>query len=186
MFRRARKRVAKARHMAAMTAARHVDDPLTTALITELQQAMTGHVVQFGDSNYDASRQLSNNAFQLFPQAIAYCETFADVRACLDFARTHRVALVPRSGGHSTAGFSINDGLVIDVSRLAYVVVDPDRRRAVVGAGTNFGHLNAALDDYRLHVPSGGCEDVCVGGAPFDQMSMPTTPARSESPMIGL
>jgi FAD/FMN-containing dehydrogenase len=165
MFRRARKRVAKARHMAAMTAAtQHIDDPLTTALITELQQAMTGHVVQFGDSDYDASRQLSNNAFQLFPQAIAYCETFADVRACLDFAYKHRVALVPRSGGHNTAGFSVNDGLVIDVSRLAYVVVDPERRQAVVGAGTNFGHLNAALDDYRLHVPSGGCEDVCVGG----------------------
>ena len=165
MFRRARKRVEKEGHMAAMRAAtRHVDHPLTAALIGELQQDMTGRVVQFGDSRYDASRQLSNNAFQLFPQAIAYCETFADVRACLDFARKHRVALVPRSGGHSTAGFSINDGLVIDLSRLSYAVVDADRRRAVVGAGTNFGHLNAALDDYRLHVPSGGCEDVCVGG----------------------
>ena len=165
MFRRSRKRIDKARRIAAMTAATgRMDYPLTPALIAGLQQDMTGHVVQYGDPNYDASRQLSNNAFQLFPQAIAYCETFVDVRACLDFALKQNVALVPRSGGHSTAGYSMNDGLVIDVSRLSYVVVDPDRRRAIVGAGTNFGHLNAALDDYRLHVPSGGCEDVCVGG----------------------
>jgi FAD/FMN-containing dehydrogenase len=165
MFKRARKRVEKARRLAALTAAsHHIDHPLTPAFITDLQHAMTGQVVQYGDANYDASRQLSNNAFQLFPQAIAYCETFADVRACLEFAHKHKVALVPRSGGHSTAGYSINDGLVIDLSRLSYAVVDPDRRRVVVGAGTNFGVLNAALDDYRLHVPSGGCEDVCVGG----------------------
>jgi hypothetical protein len=165
VFKRARKRLEKARRIAAMSAATsHVDHPLTAAFISELQHAMTGPVVQYGDPNYDAARQLSNNAFQLFPQAIAYCETLTDVRACLDFAHTHRVPFVPRSGGHSTAGFSVNDGLVIDLSRLSYVVVDPERRRAVVGAGTNFGHLNATLDDYRLHVPSGGCEDVCVGG----------------------
>jgi FAD/FMN-containing dehydrogenase len=54
--------------------------------------------------------------------------------------------------------------MVIDLSKLNYVVVDPHRKRAIVGGGTNFGHLNATLDLYKLHLPGGGCQGVCVGG----------------------
>lgn len=130
----------------------------------KLELKIKGTIVKLTDPDYHTRRQLANYAFQDFPLFIAYCEVFADVRDCLDFARKHQMPVVVRSGGHSTAGFSINSGLVIDVSRLSYVVVDPDRKQAVVGAGARFGHLNVALDTYNLHVPGGGCHDVCVAG----------------------
>jgi FAD/FMN-containing dehydrogenase len=69
-----------------------------------------------------------------------------------------------RSGGHSTAGFSVNSGMLIDMSRIKHVVVNPKEKRAIAGAGATIGDLNAALNMYNLHVPSGGCHDVCVAG----------------------
>jgi len=129
-----------------------------------LQGKLQGTVVLPGDPAYAASRQLSNLAFQSFPLLIVYCEVFQDVWECLQFASRHSLWITTRSGGHSTAGFSMNDGMVIDTSRLNGVYVDPGARRVVVGPGTNWGHLNATLADYRLHVPTGICGDVCVAG----------------------
>ncbi len=129
-------------------------------LLSEIQ----GTVVLSTDSNYQQARQLTNPAFQEFPQIIVYCQVFEDVRRSLKFARDHGLWAVCRSGGHSTAGYSVNSEMVIDLSGLRYATVDAKARRATVGAGTNFGHLNATLDTYKLHVPSGGCEDVNVAG----------------------
>lgn len=123
-----------------------------------------GTLVFPDDGDYNKDRQLSNPAFQRHPQVIAYCDTPGDVRLCLKWAHAHGWRVTCRAGGHSTAGYSINDGMVIDVSRMSYVHVDPVERRAVVGPGTRFGMLNAVLDHYKLHVPGGGCEDVAVAG----------------------
>ncbi len=69
-----------------------------------------------------------------------------------------------RSGGHSTTGYSVCDGIVIDVSGPKYVVVDKSTMTAQVGAGTNFSYLNSYLDTQGVHIPGGLCGDVCVGG----------------------
>ena len=138
--------------------------PQLVAAAASLDLKIEGRLVKPDDPDYHTHRQLPNWAFQDFPRFIAYCETFADVKRCLEFARAQDLAVVVRSGGHSTAGFSINSGLVIDVSRLVYVIVDPQKKQAIVGAGTRFGHLNTALDLYKLHLPGGGCHDVRVGG----------------------
>jgi FAD/FMN-containing dehydrogenase len=135
--------------------------------VKALQGRLLGDVVLPADDAYSLARQLSNPAFQHFPRLIVYCEVFRDVYECLVFARKHTrptLAVTTRSGGHSTAGFSANDGMVIDLSRLNGVYVDPTDRRAVVGPGTNWERLNATLADYRLHVPTGICGDVCVAG----------------------
>jgi FAD/FMN-containing dehydrogenase len=134
------------------------DDLAALALVIQ------GDIVLPTDPNYQSDRQLANNAFQSFPQLIVYCEVFSDVRACLVFAKRCGLTVAVRSGGHSTAGLSANDDMVIDLSRLRYVVVNAAERTAIVGAGTNMGHLNAALDVYHLHVPGGSCHDVCVAG----------------------
>jgi len=136
----------------------------TLAEAKRLMLELQGSVVLWNDPNYDRARQASDAAYQEFPQIIVYCEVFNDVRASLAFAKRHGLWPVCRSGGHSTAGYSINSEMVIDLSRICYTVVDPAARRAVVGAGTNFGHVNSTLDTFRLHVPGGGCEDVCVAG----------------------
>lgn len=165
MYKKSRKRLAKELKIGAWSAStRHFDHPIPPEAIQKLEAQIQGSVVVSTDPSYNADRQESNPAFQDFPQVIVFCEVFDDVRAALAFAREYDVWLVPRSGGHSTAGYSVNCGVVIDVSRLRYAVVDTTARTVTVGAGTNFGHLNAVLNGYRLHVPSGGCEDVCVGG----------------------
>lgn len=138
--------------------------PFSAAAVRALQKQLQGDVVLPSDAAYPSSRQLSNLAFQHFPLLIAYCEVFSDVRACLAFAHRHKLWVVTRSGGHSTAGFSANNGMVIDTSRMGGVYVDAGNRRAVVGPGTNWAHLNATLADYGLHVPTGVCGDVCVAG----------------------
>jgi hypothetical protein len=86
------------------------------------------------------------------------------VRACLDFAQKHNVWLVMRSGGHSTACYSMNSGMVVDLSKMCYANVDTRQKRVAVGAGTPFGFLNNVLHEYGLHVPTGACPDVCVAG----------------------
>ena len=136
----------------------------TTKEARELLASLQGTVVLSTDANYQQARQLSDPAYQDFPQIIVYCLVFEDVRKSLAFAHKHDMWVVCRSGGHSTAGYSVNSEMVIDLSGLRYATVDARQRLATVGAGTNFGYLNATLDVYRLHVPSGGCEDVNVGG----------------------
>lgn len=132
--------------------------------VRALQGRLQGDAVLPSDGLYAADRQLSNFAFQSFPLLIVYCKVFQDVWECLQFAVRHSLWITTRSGGHSTAGFSLNDGMVIDTSRLNGVYVDTARKVAVVGPGSNWGHVNATLADYGLHMPTGGCGDVCVAG----------------------
>ena len=130
----------------------------------ELEKRIQGSVVAPGDPQYDGARRVFVNTYEAFPQIIVYCGVFRDVCFCLDFARRFGLTVTCRSGGHSTAGFSVNSGMVLDVSRINHVVVDAARRVAIVGAGASFARVNASLDTYRLHVPGGGCSDVGVGG----------------------
>jgi FAD/FMN-containing dehydrogenase len=136
---------------------------LTAASLRDLMLAFHGKLVLRGMPGYDRDRA-SNPLFDEMPLAIAYCATPSDVALMLDLARRADLWVACRSGGHSTAGFSVNRGLVIDTSLLCGIAVDPDGRTARVGAGTNFGQLNATLDIYQLHVPGGGCGTVCVAG----------------------
>jgi FAD/FMN-containing dehydrogenase len=132
--------------------------------IQKLQLAIRGTIVLPTDLTYHRDRQMLLFSVQEFPQLIVFCEVFEDARRCLEFAHKYELRVSIRSGGHSTAGYSVNSGMLIDMSRIKHVVVDPKARRAIVGAGATIGDLNAALNIYSLHVPSGGCHDVCVAG----------------------
>jgi FAD/FMN-containing dehydrogenase len=130
----------------------------------DLQARIVGTVVLPSDPAYDLDRQESNPAFQAFPQVIVYCAVESDVVACLEVARSSGLWVAVRSGGHSTAGYSVNSGMVIDVSRLSYTVLDESTAIVHVGAGTDFDHFNGGLEGTGWHVPSGACGNVCVGG----------------------
>ena len=88
-----------------------------------------------------------------YPQIIVFCETHSDVALCLSLAHEKALWAVPRSGRHSLANYSTCSGMIIDVSLLDAIAVDPVAKTAKVGAGTNFGLLNEVLDAYDLHVP---------------------------------
>ncbi len=132
--------------------------------LCEFNLSVHGKVVLQGNTDYNVDRQESNPAFQAYPLMIIYCAVASDVRYCLQLAKTYKFRVALRSGGHSTAGYSVNNGMVIDTSLLRYVHIDKAAKSAVVGAGTNFGTLNSELNDARLHVPGGACQDVCVAG----------------------
>ena len=129
-----------------------------------LQHQLAGTLVVAGDPEYNAARQLAGPTFQGFPVAIVQCKSANDVRLALAAAQRAGWPIACRSGGHSTAGFSVNDGLVIDLSGLSYARVDPATCVVTVGAGTTFDVLMSALDGYGLHLVGGGCGDVCIGG----------------------
>ncbi|HTK29067.1 MAG TPA: FAD-binding oxidoreductase [Vicinamibacterales bacterium] len=132
--------------------------------LIRLESELVGKIVLPGSPEYNQDRQESNPAFQAYPQIIVYCAVESDIAWCLSFAKENNLWVCVRSGGHSTAGFSVNDGMLIDVSELSSVAVDTVNQTATVGAGTDFDTLNGALNTTGLHVPSGACGDVCVGG----------------------
>ncbi|WP_171177180.1 FAD-binding oxidoreductase [Ruegeria sp. HKCCD8929] len=140
--------------------------PIDPDDIRAFEKGLVGTVVLPTDPNYNNDRQLWNPAFQDYPEIIVYCETIEDVRDSLAFARKHDLWVVSRSGRHSTAGYSVNNSMVLDTSKLSYVVVDPkpEAPMAYVGPGTPFKVLNSVLNSYHLHVPGGACQDVCVAG----------------------
>lgn len=134
------------------------------AALAALSSDIAGTVIVAGADGYNDARMGFMHTYQSFPQVIVKCLCESDVVAALRFARESRLRVTARSGGHSTAGFSVNDQVVIDTSGIAHVLIDRGARRARVGAGANFRTLNRMLDKSGLHVPGGGCESVCVAG----------------------
>ena len=140
------------------------DYPVAPEVLAAFLQEVTGRVIFPGDPDYDAARTEFNPAFPRFPKIIVFCVCLADVRACLKWAHDVGMHAVARAGRHSLAGYSVCDGMVIDVSEINSVVIDAVNREATVGAGIQFERFNANLQSYGLHVPGGGCPTVCVAG----------------------
>src|ERR1700734_3922433 len=136
----------------------------TAEQLSAFGKQLVGHITLPQDPSYPGARATFMNAFQHFPQIIVYCVGFSDVVSSIRFAQEVGLKPVCRSGGHSTAGYSVNDDMIIDVSGINYVRVDPDARVASVGAGANFAQINATLALYGLHVSGGGCETVGAAG----------------------
>src|SRR6202034_2138485 len=136
----------------------------TAEQLSAFSKQLVGHITLPQDASYPGARATFMNAFQHFPQIIVYCVGFSDVVASIHFAQEVGLKPVCRSGGHSTAGYSMNDHMVIDVSGINYVRVDTESATAWIGAGTPFGHVNAVLDFYGFHLPGAGCETVAVAG----------------------
>ncbi|SMX50660.1 FAD-binding oxidoreductase [Maliponia aquimaris] len=132
--------------------------------LDRLRQDLSGRVQLAGAPGYNDDRMVFMHTYQQYPQVIVYCECDTDVVAALKFARRSGLQVATRSGGHCTAGFSVNDQVVIDTSGLDHVIVDPETPSVRCGPGVPFRKLNRVLDFHRLHLPGGGCETVNVAG----------------------
>jgi FAD/FMN-containing dehydrogenase len=132
--------------------------------IKAAQLQLQGRIVLPGDPDYDKDRLLFNPVFDPYPAMIIYCTVKSDVAVALHLARRGGTTFAVRSSGHCTAGFSANSGVLIDVSALNAISVDPRNLTATVGPGCEFGPLHQELSIYGLHVPGSECPDVCVGG----------------------
>ena len=137
---------------------------LDRSALAEFNRSILGNIILPGEGIYPQAASTSFQVSSKNPKIIVYCDVEEDVRQCLLRASRHGWWIVPRSGGHSTAGYSVNDGMVIDVSRINSVYVDPAARTATIGAGARFETINAVLNSYKLHLPGGICPDVGVAG----------------------
>ena len=137
--------------------------PASQSLIAALRSAGVPLVTN-ADATYERARHVFDTRFDYHPQAIALCRAAGDVQACLAAAQHARVAFRVRGGGHSFAGYSGCDGLIVDVTGLNTLAIDPAAMTATVGGGCKQGDLNTALLQAGLHLPTGDWEEVCVGG----------------------
>jgi len=133
--------------------------------LDSLSERLAGDLVLPDDAAYADARRVWNGMVNAFPAAIAYCESGDDVVASVSFAREHGLDASVRSGGHSVSGASlVSGGLVIDCSRLEWVRVDPETRTARVGAGADWGLVDAATQSFGLATPGGVVSDTGVAG----------------------
>ena len=138
---------------------------MATSALDGLTTAVKGRVVERGDSGYDDARALFNAMIDKHPAAIAYCVDDADVAAAIKFARGRGLRLAVRCGGHNGAGLaSVDDGLVIDLSSMNAVTVDPGARMVRVHGGARFGEVDRATHEHGFAVPAGIISTTGVGG----------------------
>lgn len=124
-----------------------------------------GEWVVPGDDVYDAAGHIYNHRMRGRPAVIARCIGVADVRAALAFARERGLELSVRGGGHSVGGWSSNDGgLVIDLTLMRSVRVDPEARTAWVGGGARAGDILVEAEPHGLVVAAGAGQGIGVAG----------------------
>ena len=138
----------------------------TPALAAQQQLgSFGGRLIGPDDSDYDEARSLFNAMFDKRPALIARCATAGDVAKTLAFAREHGLPIAIRGGAHNGAGLaSVDDGVVIDLSLMRDVEVDPDARTVRVGGGCTWGEVDAATNEHGLATPSGIISTTGVGG----------------------
>jgi FAD/FMN-containing dehydrogenase len=133
--------------------------------IEALTQAVRGRIITPSDSDYDDARVVYNAMHDKKPRAVVRCVDAADVMAVVAAAREGGLDLAVRGGGHSVPGFgTVDDGLVVDLSSMKHVLVDPDKKVALVGGGATLGDVDHATYPFGLAAPGGVVSTTGVGG----------------------
>jgi len=133
--------------------------------IVDFRGQFRGSVVEPQDSEYEASRKVYNGMIDRKPRLIAKCTDVADVMTAVKMAIANNLRVSIRGGGHNAAGLGVcDDGLVIDLSPINYVRVEPSSRTVLVGGGCTWNQVDHATHAFGLAVPSGIISTTGVGG----------------------
>ena len=138
---------------------------LDEATVEQFRAGLRGDLIQPEDEGYDEARKVYNAMIDKRPRMIARCADVADVISCVNFARENDVLLAVRGGGHNGGGLGVaDDGLVIDLSPMRGVRVDPDAHTVRVEGGATWGDVDHATHAFGLAVPTGIISTTGVGG----------------------
>ncbi len=125
----------------------------------------SGDVLVPSHGDYEDARRVHNGLIDRRPAVITRCRTATDVAAAVRFAIANRLEISVRGGGHNVAGRAVvDDGLMIDLSEMRTVSVDPEARTARVGGGALWSDVNAATAEHGLAVTGGAISNTGVGG----------------------
>jgi len=138
--------------------------------IENLKASLRGEGLRSGDEAYEAARHVWNRMIDRRPALIARCAGTADVVQAVNFARVNNLAVAVRGGGHSVAGHGVCDGgLMIDLSGLKGIRVDPARRTVRAEPGVTWGEFDHETQAFGLAttggiVPATGIAGLTLGG----------------------
>ncbi len=140
------------------------------AILTEFKSHFEGDILLPGDPGYDDTRQIWNGMIDRKPALIARCKSAGDIGQSVQFGRDQGLVVAIRGGGHNIAGNAVcDDGLMIDLSLMKKVEVDPKTRRATVEPGCILADFDAVAQKHGLATPLGinsttGVAGLTLGG----------------------
>ncbi len=133
--------------------------------IEAFAQRLRGRLLRPGDGGYDGTRRVWNGMIDRRPALIARCSGTADVIDAVNFAREHDLLVSVRGGGHNVAGTAVCDGgLMIDLSPMRGVHVDPKARTARAQGGATWGDLDRETQVFGLATPGGVISTTGIAG----------------------
>jgi FAD/FMN-containing dehydrogenase len=133
--------------------------------IEEFRAGLRGELIGPEDEAYEAARKVYNAMIDKHPALIGRCSDVADIISAVNFARENDMLIAIRGGGHNGAGFGVCDaGLVIDLSGMRGIRVDPEARRVRVEGGCLWGEVDHATYAFGLAVPTGIISSTGVAG----------------------
>jgi FAD/FMN-containing dehydrogenase len=147
-----------------------IDSRLVADGLRALRDSLSGDVLTASEREYERARLCFNLLIDRRPAAIARCVDAEDVAVALAFGQAHGLEIAVRGGGHNPAGHcAVDDGLVIDLSRMRGVAVDPDARLATSEGGATWLDFDAATQAHGLVTPGGvvgstGVTGLTLGG----------------------
>src|SRR5690606_22798173 len=138
---------------------------IADAKIEQLEERVRGQILCPGQPGYDDARTIWNAMIDRRPALIVRCAGASDVIAAVQFAREHELRISVRGGGHNVAGSSlIDDGLMIDLSQMKSIRVDPAGRTARVEPGVRWGELDAEAQAFGLATVGGTVKTTGIAG----------------------
>ena len=137
----------------------------TDETVAGFRAQLKGEVILPDDSAYDEARSIWNGMFDKKPAIIARCLNASDVASSVNFARAHDLLIAVKGGGHNSAGNAVcDDGMVIDLSLMQKVDVDPESGTASVEGGCLLSAVDEATQEHGMAVSAGIISHTGVGG----------------------
>lgn len=138
---------------------------LTSEIIDSLQQSIAGKILQPFDKAYEEARKIWNGMIDRRPSLIVQCINSHDVIECVKFAKHHDLVVAVRGGGHNVAGNAVcDDGIMIDLSQMKKVVVDPIHKTASTEMGATWAEFDQATQEFGLATTGGVISTTGVAG----------------------